>query len=108
MQNKVNFLRFLAQNEGGQKKQTQSPGFGGSRQIRNPKREARNKAKIRMPKTRAPRMSAPRKTKPIGAAGGRDWGLRIANWGFEIRDTLHEIRIHRVDAARNKPHFRSF
>jgi hypothetical protein len=22
------------------------------------------------------------KTKPIGAAGGRDWGLRIADWGF--------------------------
>jgi hypothetical protein len=28
-------------------------------------------------------LSAPCKTKPIGAAGGRDWGLRIGDWGFE-------------------------
>jgi hypothetical protein len=28
-------------------------------------------------------MAAGKRTKPIGAAGGRDWGLPIADWGFE-------------------------
>jgi hypothetical protein len=94
-----------------------------------------------------------RQTNPIWAAGGRDWGLEIADWGFEdaryassvwtprqtnpicrvfgpktqvgektnpigaaqaaaiggwaheIRDTIHEIRVHGVDAAPNKPNF---
>jgi hypothetical protein len=72
-----------------------------------------------------------RKTKPICAAGGRDWGfgdweagsvvwtvrqtnpiyhfrlhrarLRSGRQGVEIRDTLHEIRVRRVDGAPNKP-----
>jgi hypothetical protein len=29
------------------------------------------------------KMRVAKKTKPISAAGGRDWGLGIADWGFE-------------------------
>jgi hypothetical protein len=50
----------------------------------------------------------PQSIEPLGripASGrhGRGWGLPIAEWGFEIRDTIHEIRIHRVATAPNKP-----
>jgi hypothetical protein len=59
-------------------------------------------------------MRVAEKTKPILAAGGRDWGLEIADWGFgrrvggrkcEIRDTRYEIRAGRVDGAPNKANF---
>jgi hypothetical protein len=90
-------------------KQSQSAGFGSSRQIRNPKLEIRDKPEISMFQTGERKVWTERQTKPIchfWLHGGRLWrgGTRaIRAQGWEVRDTRFVIRVRRVDRMTNKP-----